>query len=411
MIGTIFDGLGVGATIYLPGATGEIVALAERLATHPGCLAGANILSCLLPGMNRFDYAAMAPGARATTFLLPPQLRASFANGHVDLLPLSYSGIARFLARARIDLAVAHVAPAGPGGRASFGIAADFSPIAWERAKRRVAIVNPCMPSFPRSPSIDLADADGVIELDSPLVEIPAGEVDEVAVAIAAHAAAMVPDGAAIQVGIGSAPAAFWAALAQHRGLRLRSGMAAEPLLALADAGALAADGHVAGIAAGSRDFYRALAERDLIRLADTRETHDAHAIAAEGRFHAINSALEVDLFGQINLEWQAGRPVSGVGGAPDFTMAALASEGGRALTLLPATARGGTISRIVARLDAPAVSLPRNLADTIVTEHGVAELRDASIDERARRLIAIAAPEWRESLEREWHSVRAGMS
>ena len=411
MIERALDLFTPGATVYLPGATGEVTALASALAADPGRMAGIHVVSCLLPGMNRFDYAALAADAVITTFLMPPELRTSFAAGRVHLLPLCYSAIPRYLSTMPIDVAFAHVGVPGADGRAAFGIAADFSPIAWTRARRRVAIINPLMPSLPRSPSIDLADADVAVEMPSSLIELPAPAVDSTARSIATHAAALVPDGASIQVGIGAAPAAFWAALAGHRRLRLRSGLAGEPLLALADAGALAPKGHVAGIAVGTAPFYAALAARDLVRLADTRVTHDAAVIGAEPGFHAVNSALAVDLFGQVNLEWQSGRPVSGVGGAPDFVTAALTSVGGRAITMLPATARSGTISRIVGRLDAPAVSLSRSLTDTIITEHGVAELRDASLDERARRLIAIAAPHWRDSLEREWHVLRTAMN
>ncbi len=123
--------------------------------------------------------------------------------------------------------------------------------------------------------------------------------------------------------------------------------------------------------------------------------------------FTAVNSALEIDLFGQVNLEWQGGKLVSGVGGAPDFARAAAMSTNGRAMILMPATARGGSISRIVPRLAAPAVSLPRSAVDTIITEHGTADLRALSLDERADALIAIAAPERRDALAGEWRDLR----
>jgi acyl-CoA hydrolase len=413
MIGHVLDAFRPGATIYLPGATGEILALADALATDPQRMAGVHLVSCLLPGMNGTDYAALAADARITTFMLPPALRASFAAGRVRLLALGYSDIARYLEQAaRIDVAVAHLAPPGRDGRASFGIAADFSPIAWVSARMRIAIINPMMPALPRSPSVDLADADLVVELEGKLIELATTPADATACAIGRRAAELIPDGAGIQIGIGGAPAALWRALTGHRGLHLRSGMAAEGMCWLDEAGALADDaGHVAGIAAGSAAFYRYLAARDLVRLADTRETHATAAIGLEPHFIAANSALEVDLLGQANLEWHAGRPVSGIGGAADFAAAALRSAGGRAIVMLPATARGGTVSRIVARLAGPAVSLPRGLADTIVTEHGVAELRHASLDERAAAMMAIADPAWRDTLAEQWRTMRAALN
>ena len=410
-VADLLDRFRPGTSVYLPGATGESLALAEALAADPDRLRGVHVTSCLIPGMNAVDYAGLTPDARLTTFMLPPAARASFAQGKVDLLPIAYSGIARHIAGAGFDIAVAHVAPADATGRASFGIAADFSPIAWGAARQRIAIVNPRMPTMRQGPSIALAEADLVIEIDGPLVEVAPARPDATAQAIAGHVAALIPDGAAIQVGIGGAPAALWAALADHRGLRLRSGLASEELLMLADRGALAADGHLTGIAAGSEAFYRALAERGLIRFSDTRETHDVGVIGREERFFAANSALEVDLFGQVNLEWQGGRPVSGVGGAPDFAAGGIASPGGRSITMLPATARGGTISRIVPRLSGPAVSLPRNLSDLVVTEHGVADLRAASLDKRAEALIAIADPAMRDALATAWSSLRSAMA
>lgn len=410
-VADLLDRFRPGTSAYLPGATGESLALADALAADPDRLRGVHVTSCLIPGMNAVDYAGLAPDARLTTFMLPPAARESFAQGKVQLLPLAYSGIARHIAGAGFDIAVAHVAPADATGRASFGIAADFSPIAWGAARQRIAIVNPRMPAMRRGPSIALAEADLVIELEGPLVEVAPARPDAVAQAIAGHVAALIPDAAAIQVGIGGAPAALWSALADHRGLRLRSGLASEELLMLADRGALAADGHLTGIAAGSEAFYRALAERDLIRFSDTRETHDAGAIGREDRFFAANSALEVDLFGQVNLEWQGGRPVSGVGGAPDFAAGGIASPGGRSITMLPATARGGSISRIVPRLSGPAVSLPRNLADLVVTEHGVADLRAVSLDKRAEALIAIADSAMRDELATAWSALRTAMA
>jgi acyl-CoA hydrolase len=132
--------------------------------------------------------------------------------------------------------------------------------------------------------------------------------------------------------------------------------------------------------------------------------------LAATPRLHALNSALEVDLFGQANLEWRGGRLASGLGGAPDFASAARRSEGGRAVLALPSSAKGGAISRIVARLEAPTVSLPRDLTDVVITEHGLADLRGSSLDDRAEALIGIADPAHRIDLAAAWESMRRRM-
>jgi acyl-CoA hydrolase len=398
-----------GATIYLPGATGEIVALAEALAAEPDRMRGVTVVSCVLPGINSFDYAALADDAAMTVFLLPPPLRASFAAGRIRVLPLAYSGVAAWLRDcASNDLAIAHVAPPDADRRCSFGVAAEFSPIAWARARRRVAVINAAMPAMGRGPKISLADADVVIECESPLIELTTAQSSPAMTVIARSAAELIPDGAAVQVGVGSAPGAVCAALGMHRGLRMRSGIAPESVRALAEAGALAQpDQHQVGIAGGSRDYYRWLGDRDLLAFADTATTHHIGTLGALGGFHAVNGAIAVDLFGQVNLEWRDGRRVSGVGGAPDFVGAAAQSRGGRSIIALPATAQGGTVSRIVPRLTTPTVSLPAADADTVVTEHGVAELRCRALDDRATALIAVAGESFRDDLARAWRDMR----
>ena len=135
----------------------------------------------------------------------------------------------------------------------------------------------------------------------------------------------------------------------------------------------------------------------DLVRFATTLETHGYGELSALPRLISINSALEIDLFGQVNVEWQGLRLSGGVGGGPDFMRAASNSHGGRSIVALPASAKGGSVSRIVSRLTSPSTSIARSDIDTVVTEHGVADLRDKGLDERAEALIALAAPQFRD--------------
>lgn len=401
--------LSPGHRVFLPGTTGEMSALADLLQAEPDRAAGVHFIGCFVPGMNEFDYAGLHPQARATTFLLPRAMHASFREGRVEAMAQSYFDAARLLAAMEYDVAFAHVSPPDADGCCSLGIAADFAPLAWPRARRKVMVINPEMPAMPRGPRLRLADADVVVEAEMPLLTAPpAGPASGEIESIARSVAGLVPDGAVIQTGIGGVPGAVWAHLTSHRDLVIRSGLAVEPMRALADAGALAAGGHTVGIAYGSHGFYDYLAQSDLCAFATTLETHDVAALGALDRFHAINSALEVDLFGQVNVEWQSGRLSSGVGGAANFVRAATASHEGRAIVALPATAKHGTISRIVPRLASPTVGLARVDADTFVTEHGIAKVRDLGIDARAQALIALAAPEFRVGLEADWAAMRA---
>ena len=398
-----------GRTIYVPGATGESRALATALRDQTEVSAGVRFVSGLVPGMNEtVDYGGLAPECTVTTCMLPACMRDSFARGRVRLLPRTYWGTARYLQIIACDVAIAHVAPPNADGWCSLGVASDFTPLVWPNAHFKVLLVNPAMPILPRARMLPLADADLVVTLEGPLVEAPVTRETETATAIARTVAGLIPDGAHIQTGIGSVPDRIWTFLRNHRGLVLRSGMANPGLRELAEAGALAAGGaHLAGIAYGSVDFYNWLRDTDLVEFATTLETHGLPGLAATPRLHSINAALEVDLFGQVNVEWQGSALSSGVGGGPDFMRAATFSPGGRSIIALPATAERGTVSRIVTRLARPSVSVARSDIDTVVTEYGVAELRDKGIDERAQALIAVAAPQLRGELEEEWRALR----
>lgn len=411
-VAALLDELQPGMSVYLPGASGEILALAQALTREPERASGVHFTSCLVPGINEtLDYAALTESTRATTFMLPAVMAPSLAARRVLLLPLTYHGAARFIAAQSFDLALAHVAPPDAQGRCSLGISSDFATLAWRNAKRRVLVVNPDMPRLPRALSIPLDEADLSVTLESAVIEQDERTAGATAAAIASRVAELVPDGAHVQTGIGGAPGAIWPHLTGHRELVLRTGLVTPGLRTLAEAGALAPDGdHVSGIALGSRPFYDWLAETDLIRFASTLETHGFSELSALSRLISVNSALEIDLFGQVNVEWQGMHLASGVGGGPDFMRAAQAADGGRSIIALPASAKGDGVSRIVCRLDRPSVSIARSDIDTVVTEHGVAELRGKGLDERADALIGVAAPQFREALARDWEALRRQM-
>ena len=399
-----------GLRVYLQGAIGEPLVLRDILAGAPDRLAGVRLTACLLPGMNEFDYGALAGDLEVTTFLLPTAARGSFEAGRTRVRPLPYSQIAAaFAADPPFDLAIFLVTPPDADGDCSFGPLADFPRLIWPRAKRVMAFVNPRLPRAPRGPKIPFAAIDVVIDAEGPFITGPDGEAGGDLGRIADLIAGLIPDGAAIQTGIGGAPAAAVARLTDRRGLVVRSGMVTEGYRTLMEAGALDPDAdHITGLALGTEDFMRWGAERFI--FADATVTHGAAVLAATPRLHALNSALEVDLFGQANLEWRSGRLASGLGGAPDFAAAARRSSGGRAVLALPSSAKGGALSRIVARLEAPTVSIPRDDTDLVITEYGVADLRGTGLDERAEKLIAIATPAHRDGLAAAWDVMRRAM-
>jgi acyl-CoA hydrolase len=405
----LLDQLRPGHCVYIPGSSGELRCLQQWFSQRPASLSGVTLVSCLLPGINGFDYAALNGESRLETYLLPPALRPSFLDGRVSVLPLTYSAIAAHLGRRPIDLALLHLTPS-QNGACSFGTTADFSPIVAASAKRRIGIVNTAMARPIHTPSLPVDTLDAIVEVH----EIPQAPDTRPAgaelQAIAERVAALVPNGATVQTGIGQVPPAIWHALSNHRDLRVWSGIITNAFLGAMDAGATAPSGHMTGTAYGNAAFHGRLEATEQIFFADVRTTHAAARLATIERLVAVNSALEVDLFGQANLEWQSGRLISGVGGAPDFNMAARNSPGGRSIIAMPATAKGGSISRISLRLGAPTVSLGRAELDTVVTEFGVAVLGHLSMDQKAEALTAIAAPEHRDALANDWAKARGHM-
>ncbi|HEX5776784.1 MAG TPA: acetyl-CoA hydrolase/transferase C-terminal domain-containing protein, partial [Caulobacteraceae bacterium] len=255
-------------------------------------------------------------------------------------------------------------------------------------------------------PSAALDGFDVVVEGDWPLAEYDAGALDPAFDRISRTIAGLTPDGASVQFGIGKAGVAALAALEGRKGLKIHSGMVTDPLLAVLDAGSV--DEVVTGLALGTRRLFDRCGADPRIRFEPASHTHDIRTLAAIPRLVAVNSALEIDLFGQANAEFIDGRQVSGVGGLTDFLRGARLSEGGVPIVALNATAKGR--SRIVPRLAPNAVSVPRADMGVVVTEHGAADLRGLDLDGRAQSLIGVAAPEHRDGLANAWDEMRRRM-
>ena len=399
----VLDWLRRGERAIVQGATGEPLPLIDALTAAPDAAAGVDLWSCLVPGINRFDYGAVHAESRFTTFMASPAWATSIADGRTQLRAMPYSDIGETLAQADFDLAILQVSPPDSDGQCSFGVCCDVGAIVWRRAKRRIAYINAAMPRLPRADTIPLNVIDLAILVDTPLIASATAAITLELDVIGRLVAGLIPDGAAIQSGVGQAPGAAIAALRDHRGLSIHSGLVTADYRGLAEAGAidLGAD-NLMGIAYGDASFYDWLARADLGSFRAIPETHGPARLAATPNFHSINSAIEVDLSGAINLEFIDGRRVSSVGGAPDYVRGARASHGGRSIIALPSTARSGA-SRILPALRAGETSLPAELADTIITEHGVAELKGKSRESRAAALFAIAAPEHRDMLVNAW--------
>lgn len=404
----VVAGLTPGMTVFVPGLSGESAAFYEALRADPERAAGVLFTGLHFPGINRNDYLGLHALARQRGYVMMPGLRTGLSDGRAELLPLDYPGIFRDLTdRVDIDLAIAQVSPPDKQGLCSLGAAHDFHAAIWHKARRRVAHVNPRMPRTRGSFAIRYDELDTVFEADSALLHYDGGAPNLATTTHAALVASLVRDGDTLEFGVGKLPGAILKALSDHKKLRVWSGMVTAPVADLVDSGVIAAQGAIdAGVALGDSTFYERIGKDSAFFFRPVSETHDVRRLAGINNFCAINSAVEVDLFGQVNADSLGGKLLAGVGGLPAFAAGALLSPGGRSIIALPAATDDGRHSRIVAEFNRGLVALPRHAADFVVTEHGIAALRGLSIHQRAEALIAIAAPAFRTRLATEWAEI-----
>ena len=372
-------------------------------------------VGCFIPGVNQIDPASFHPHARLTSFFVFGDIARSHAAGKVRFLPLHYSGIWGYLAGLEVDLALIQVTPPDRAGRCSLGVSVHFVPAVLDRVKVVVAEVNAAMPRPAASYEIPYDRLDYVVETDRPLVALATGGLPPESHRIGAHVAGLIDDGDTIQIGIGKVPGGRARGLRDRRDLGLHGGLVSDEVADLHEAGVLtgARKSHDPGTmvctaALGGPRVYDWAGRCPALRFAPVSYTHDVRVIGQIDNFVAINSVLSIDLTGQANAEMLGGRQVSGTGGLPDFVRGARLAKGGRSILALPSTAGGGKTSRIVPCLgESDVISCPRADADIVVTEHGVARLRDKSVDERAEALIAIADPAFRDGLADQWAGLR----
>jgi len=406
----LVDALRPGQRVFVPTLANESSLLHDELRADPERARGVTFCGVQFPGIDRIDYLALHPQARQVAHFMSPGVRAGLAQGRAELTSLDYLGIARQLNdEPPVDLAIAQLTPPDADGWCSPGLAADFLPLVWARAHRRIAHLNPRLPRTRGSFRVHTSELEFSVEAETALLDFTDPRSGDTEARIGAHVVPLVHDGDTLQFGIGAVPAALALALTAHRRLRFHAGMLPSALQTLWEAGAMDRDARITtGVVLGDAKLRDFAARLEALWLTDVTQTHGAAALAPIERLIAINSAVEVDLFGQVNSERAGGVIQAGAGGLPAFAQGALASKGGRLLICLPATARRGELSRIVPALDAQALcTVPRYLADAVATEHGVAELRGLSLDARAQALIGIAAPPHRAQLASAWDEIR----
>ena len=384
-------------------ATGEPTGLVDELFALAAGLGQLNVFCGF--SLNPAWGAAIDPALRVTTYCGLGSVRHIVGRGAARVIPAQLSQLASYFESGvlKADVVLLQVSPADAEGYHSLGCAVDY---VWNAAQAARVVLVEVNPNVPRTRSACRLHCSRVVvaaESDMPLPELPNEAPDAQQLIIGRNVARLVPDGAIIQLGIGSMAAAVARALLQHRGLRVRSGMVGDWLPELVASGAIDTtdrEACMASLAVGSRSLYDFSGPDGVLGFAAPAQLVAPGGQAAAAPFMAINSALEVDLCGQVNAEFVGKRYVGAVGGQSDYFRAARRSPGGLAIIALPASFGAVPKSRVVARIAGAYVTAAQSDIDVVVTEYGVADIRATTLAERRRLITALAEPQFRAALD-----------
>ena len=399
----IAEVLPAGGLTWLQACSGKSPLIRDGLVAAGEALGAMTFTGIFVPGLNRVNY-ALRGARRVRTFFMTPELAC--APDRVEFLPLCYRDILAVLRATPIDAALLSVSPPDEQGTCSFGPVVDFLVELWSKIPVRIAHINPQMPRTVGYQGIPFLELTAFIDGETELPLSAAGG-DEVADKIGPVVASLVPERTTVQAGLGRIPETALASLRNHRELAVHSGLIGDSVVDLLQAGALRArDPIAAGVAIGTRRLYDAISDKAFC-FRPASYTHSHRVLSQIDNLYTINSAIEVDLFGQAFSELRPTGFVSGPGGASDFAAGARGG-GGLRIVALPATADRGVTTRIIAPgTGSGPVSLGQFDTDVVVTEFGTADLRGKGYDERAEDLMAIAAPRHQASLAMAWRDWR----
>ncbi len=360
-----------------------------------------------------YAKAEMAESFHINAFFVGANVRHALVEGHADYIPVFLSEVPALFRKGvlPLDVAMLNVSPPDQHGFCTLGISIDVARAAFETAKCVIAQVNPRVPRTQGDALIHVNDIDYMVEIDEPLLEAKIPELTDTDMAIGRHIADLIDDGATIQMGIGAIPNAVLASLGDHKDLGVHTEMFSDGVIPLVEKGVI--NGRlkvkhpgrmVAGFVMGTQKLYDFIDDNPQVLMLDIAYVNDTAVIRRNPKVAAVNSAIEVDLTGQVCADSIGMRQYSGVGGQMDFVRAASLSEGGRPIIALPSQTKRGE-SKIVPYLKQGAgVTSTRAHVHYIVTEFGVANLYGKNLRQRASELIKIAHPDHREALEKAAH-------
>ena len=401
-----------GDSIYIQGSTSIPEVLSQALADRGGELKDVTIYAAFAVGRCEAPYCRpeYKDAFNVKSLFVANNVRRWLADGYGTTIPAFLGEIPSLFRDGTLplDAVFLNVSPPNEDGYCSFGVSADLAVSALECASKVIVQINKAMPFSYGDALVHVSRIDAAVEVDDPLVEVPTPVPTQADQAIGRYIAEMIPDGATLQIGVGGIPNAVLSALKDHRHLGLHTEAMTDGVLPLIESGvidnsckAVCPGLSVASLALGSRRLYDYMDYcKDLI-LKDVAWTNDPFRIARNPKVMAINSAVEVDLTGQVCADSVGTRIISGVGGQHDFMYGGSLSEGGKTfIAITSLTEKGHSKIRPVLAEGAGVVTT-RHMVQNVVTEYGVAQLRGKSLVERARTLIDIAHPSVREELER----------
>ncbi len=409
-----------GQRLYLTGNAAVPKILLEALVRRAPQLQNVEIVQALTIGSADYVKPDMQGHLRVNTLFISDTLRPAVQDGRADFTPVFLSEVPLLFARGvlPLDVALCHVSPPDEHGFCSLGIEAGLSKTAAQKARIVIAEVNDKMPRTLGDSFIHLSKINYAVPVSYIPSELQMGEPNPLSLQIAAHIAELIEDGSTLQTGIGAIPDAVLHYLRSKKDLGIHTELFSDGVVGLVEAGVINNERKtlhpgkiVAGIALGTRRLYDFVDDNPIVEFHPQEYINDPFVIAQNNKMVAINSAIEVDLTGQVCADSIGPRFYSGVGGQVDFIYGASRSKGGKPIIALPSTSvlrDGRTVSRITAMLQTGAgVTTSRNHVHYVVTEYGVAWLYGKTIRQRAQALIAIAHPEFREALEKQARELR----
>ena len=397
--------------VFIHMAAGAPQALIEALCQRVRALHGVEIVHCINLGGAPYCDPEYAPHCRHNAIFVAANTRKAVQAGRADSIPIFLHEVEGLFTDGTLplDLALIQVAPPDRSGHMSLGAAVDISLTAARAARHVIAQVNPRVPRTLGNSFLTVSEVDAIVEEERPLPEFSQGGITSTHMEIARHVAALIPDEATLQIGVGGIPDAVLARLRDRRDLGVHTEMFSDGLIPLIECGAITnakktlhPHKAVAAFAMGSQSLYEFIDDNPLFEFLPNQYVNSPAIIAANRRMVAVNSALEIDLSGQVCADSIGSLPFSGIGGQVDFVRGASHASEGVAVIALPSTAKDGTVSRIVPRLK-PGAGVVTSRGDVrwVATEFGAVNLHGRNLRQRAELLITIAHPAFRDDLER----------